>query len=126
MWKSPAVEEGAYLASSPCAGRNRALGFAIGAVLVACAWGFVATSSSSPATSSLSSRDGDLEVGYMVQESPSTATGSTIRGVTSIEFYPSYIVVKTKNGAGRTFFSERTTKFDWTWHDKSATGPSGR
>jgi len=67
------------------------------------------------------SAEGNLEVAYMVQTSPSTAEGSTMSGVTDIEFYPRYVVVKSKQGGGKVFYNERTQSLNWSLTSPTST-----
>ena len=71
------------------------------------------TRGSAGAAHGIHSADGRLEVGYMVQTSPTTTEGATMGRVTDIEFCPNYVVVRTQDGRGRVFFSERTQRLDW-------------
>jgi hypothetical protein len=54
----------------------------------------------------------------MVQDSPSSASGSTIEGVSAVEFHPAYIVVREQDGSGRVFFTERTNSLSWRVGDR--------
>jgi len=71
------------------------------------------TRGSAGAARGIHSTDGRLGVAYMVQTSPSSAEGSTMERVTDIEFCQGYVAVKTQDGHGRVFFSERTQRLDW-------------
>jgi hypothetical protein len=64
-------------------------------------------------TARLHSPDGGLVVDFQVHTSPSSTEGSKIEGITDIEFYGSYILVKTKQGGGMIFFNERTRSLSW-------------
>ena len=72
------------------------------------------TTGSPAQVSSIHSADGSLAVDYTVQTSPTSTAGGTIQGVTDIELYPTYFVVKTRDGSCRVFFAERTQKLDWS------------
>ena len=122
MWKSPAVEEPAYLASGSCATRNLALGFLIGVLCARVCVGIVRIVPLAVDSLLARRRPGSQLHG---PGKPSMASGSTMTGVTSIDFYPSYIVVKTKTGAGHTFFAERTTKFEMDLARQERHGPVG-
>jgi hypothetical protein len=63
--------------------------------------------------SSVRSSQGKLSVTYNRQEGPSTRSESTIKGVTAIEFYPSYVVYRTKDG-GTLLPMEKTYYFSWS------------
>jgi hypothetical protein len=90
------------------------LGLLCGAALVGALWAFAAaTGFPGRAAAIASPRDGDMRVSYMVQDTPSSASGSTIEGVSAIEFQPSYIVVRQQDGSGRVFFTERTRSLSW-------------
>jgi hypothetical protein len=41
------------------------------------------------------------------------SSGSTIEGVSAVEFHPAYIVVREQDGSGRVFFTERTNSLSW-------------
>jgi hypothetical protein len=62
----------------------------------------------------IDSPEGRLVVQYRVQVDPSTTTGSTLNGVTAIEFHPGYITVIRGDGGGQTFFADRTKEFTWS------------
>ena len=72
------------------------------------------TTGSPGAVCRIHSAGGSLAVHYMVHTSPTSAEGSRMHGVSDIEFYPTYVVVKTKNGSGSVFFAERTQKLEWS------------
>jgi hypothetical protein len=59
------------------------------------------------------SADGDLVVDYNLQSSPTSSAGTKIEGVSDIEFYDRYVVVKTKEGGGMLFFHMQTSKLHW-------------
>jgi hypothetical protein len=59
------------------------------------------------------SADGDLVVDYNLQSSPTSSAGSKMDGVSDIEFYDRYVVVKTKEGGGMIFFHAQTQKLRW-------------
>ncbi len=59
-------------------------------------------------------KDSDLKVRYTVQESPNTTVSATMENVTDIEFQPSYIIVKEKNGYTRVFFNHNTQSLTWS------------
>ncbi|HEY2155836.1 MAG TPA: hypothetical protein VGH33_09405 [Isosphaeraceae bacterium] len=125
MLKPSLHEDPAFPSSGAIASKGFVLGLVVGALALGCAL-WLLRPNSAQSKPALSSPEGNLEVSYMVQESPSTASGSTLTGVTSIEFYPGYIVVTTKSGAGRTFFAEKTNKLDWRWSEPSASGRASR
>jgi hypothetical protein len=122
MLKPSLHEDPAFPSSGAIASKGFVLGLVIGALALGCVL-LILRPNSFQSKPTVSSAEGNLQVSYMVQESPSTASGSTLTGVTSIEFYPGYIVVTTKNGAGRTFFAERTQKLDWSWSEPGTSGP---
>ena len=71
------------------------------------------TTGSPGAVCRIHSAGGSLAVHYMVR-TPTGASGSTIQGVTDIEIYPTYVVVKTRDGYGKFFFAERIEELEWS------------
>ena len=49
----------------------------------------------------------------MVQDSPTSSHGGKIEDVSSIEFFPNYLVVKSGDRSGHVYFGERTQQFSW-------------
>ncbi len=93
-----------------------------GAVAVGLIWIATAWSASQPVTPEpavVRSENGDLKVRYMVQDTESSASGSTLESVTAIEFHANYIVVRQRDGRGRVFFNERTRELSWSRADST-------
>jgi hypothetical protein len=86
---------------------------AVGLLWAATAWG-TAPAPVDHKTTVIRPDKGDLEIKYMVQDTASTASGSTVGGVTAIEFHTNYIVVRYRDGSGRVFFNERTRELSWS------------
>jgi hypothetical protein len=59
------------------------------------------------------SAEGDLVVDYNLQSSPAFSAGHKMDGVSEIEFYDRYVVVKTKQGGGMIFYNAQTQKLSW-------------
>ena len=49
----------------------------------------------------------------MVQNSPTSSHGGKIENVSSIEFFPNYLVVKSGDRSGHVYFGEQTQEFSW-------------
>jgi hypothetical protein len=97
----------------------------LGAAVVALIWLATAWSASNSSSHSeksvihseksvIRSEKGELKVQYMVQDTPTSASGSTMENVSVIEFHPNFVVVRRKDGSGRVFFSERTRELSWS------------
>ncbi len=56
---------------------------------------------------------GDLKVDFMIQTSPGSASGSTLEGVSDLEFHPTYVVVKGRDGSGRIFVVDKIQSLSW-------------
>lgn len=113
MTKAQAVEEIAFRGTR--GPRIHPAFTLLGGILIgASAAGVLGAVSAHPgATSGIHSPQADLKVQYMIQESPTSASGSTLEEVTDIEFLPSYIVVRQGDESGRVFFPERTQRLSW-------------
>ena len=59
------------------------------------------------------SSQGKLSITYIQQDGPSTQSESTIKEVTSLEFYPGFIVYRTKNG-GSVLPLDKIWHFSWS------------
>jgi hypothetical protein len=125
MRKPESVEE-VELGKHHEASRARtALGALLGAAAIGAVW--LVTALAAPrlvplanpvptlsARGDIESEAGDLKVTYMVEDSPTEASGGVLDDVTAIELHPAYIVVKQKSGYGHIFFPERTRTLNWT------------
>lgn len=123
MTKSPPLEDPILVGSSPrSAPEHRTFGLPalalaflggglVVGVLAAAARPGLGSGSNAAA---VRSPEGRLRVSYMVETSPTSASGSTMDHVTGIEFYPGYVVVtSSRDGRGRVFFNDRTRELSW-------------
>jgi hypothetical protein len=63
--------------------------------------------------SAMRSSQGKLSITYTRQESSSTRSDSTITDVTAVEFYPGFILYRTKNG-GSLLPLDKIWHFSWS------------
>jgi hypothetical protein len=105
-----------------------AFGVLVGAVVVGAVWALLARVPLAPAPSApgVFSEDGEIQVRYMIQTSPTGAEGSTIDNAAAIEFYPGYVVVKRRDGSGTVFTASHTRELYWNRRPKAERTPSSR
>ena len=70
-------------------------------------------SSDSSPTSAIRAEDGSLRVYYRIQSSPTTTEESSLSEVVAIEFHPSFVILKTKEGAGMALGASSLRSLSW-------------
>jgi hypothetical protein len=96
------------------------VGVFLGAAIIGGIWaGMYYFSALSPNSGSpgIRSHEGSYVVEYNIITSKTqtgeSSEGGDIGNVVAIEFYPAYIVVRSKEGRGKVFFPERTKSLGW-------------
>lgn len=82
----------------------------LGAALVGAAW---MASAWQRGPQGIYAPKGNLQVHYMIMDTPTSSSGSTMERVSAIEPHPGYILVRTLDGAGQFFFTETTRRLSW-------------